>query len=67
MDFSTCHLNSCNFGQHRNLIFVFLGKLSQEFPKNLGGLLNNYFLPKLLVTYGMEKTAVLEVTWQILN
>ena len=43
----------CYFGEHRNLIFVFLGKLSQEFPKNLGKLLNNYFPPKLLVTYGI--------------
>ena len=38
LDFPTCHLNSCNFGQHRKLIFVFLGKQSQEFLKNLGGI-----------------------------
>ena len=30
-----------------------LGKQSQEFPKKLGTLEINYFLPKLLVTYGM--------------
>ncbi len=35
------------------LIVCILGKLSQEFPKNLGTLRNNYFLPKLLVTYGI--------------
>ena len=34
------------------LILCILGKLSQEFPKNLGTLRNNYFMPKLLVTYG---------------
>ena len=44
-------MNSCNSGQHRNLI-KFLGKHNQEFPKNLGKLVINYFLPKLLVTYG---------------
>ncbi len=51
--FLTCHLNSCNFGQHYNLIY-FLGKHSQEFPETLGRLVINYCLLKLLVTYGRE-------------
>ena len=34
------------------LIVIILGKQSQEFPKNIGRLVNNYFMPKLLVTYG---------------
>ena len=33
-------------------IYLFLGKHSQQFPENLGRLVINYFLPKLLVTYG---------------
>ena len=32
-----------------------LGKHNQEFPKKLGRLVINYFLPKLLVTYGTWK------------
>ena len=59
LDFLTCHLNSCNFGQNHNIILFFLGKQSQEFPKNLGALVNNYFLPKLLVTYGNRNTLIL--------
>ena len=35
------------------LILFCLGKQSHEFPKNLGRLVINYFLPKLLVTYGI--------------
>ena len=35
------------------LLFLFLGKHSEEFPENLGRLVNNYCLPKLLVTYGI--------------
>src|ERR1700738_891833 len=54
LDFLTCHLNSCNFGQNHNINLFILGKQSQEFPKNLGALVNNYFLPKLLVTYGID-------------
>ena len=34
------------------LIITILGKHSQEFLENLGRLVINYFLPKLLVTYG---------------
>ena len=36
------------------ILIIFLGKQSQEFPKKLGKLIINYFLPKLLVTYGMH-------------
>ena len=50
LDFPTCHLNSCNFGQHRNLIF--LGKQSQEFPEKSSRFVINCFLTKLLVSYG---------------
>ena len=32
--------------------FILLGKQSQEFLENLVRLVINYFLPKLLVTYG---------------
>ena len=35
-----------------DFLFFYLGKHSQELPKNLGGLVINCFLPKLLVTYG---------------
>ena len=52
MSFATCQLNSCNFGQHRYFILFYLGKHSQEVPKKLGRLVINYFMPKLLVTYG---------------
>ena len=41
LDFPTCHLNSRNFGQHRNFYLLFLDKQSQEFPKNLGRLVIN--------------------------
>ena len=34
------------------LIFIFLGKQSQEFPKKLSKLVIIHFLSKLLVTYG---------------
>ena len=34
------------------LIIIILGKQSQEFLENLGTLVINYLLPKLLVTYG---------------
>ena len=33
-------------------LILVLGKHSQEFIENLGRLVINYFLPKLLVTYG---------------
>ena len=48
------HKVNLNFGWLAKpiLIYLFLGKKSQEFPKHLGRLLNKYFLPKLLVTYG---------------
>ena len=50
LDFPTCHLNSCNFGQNYNLIF-FLGKQNQEILDYLGRLVLDYFLSKMLVTY----------------
>ena len=36
-----------------------MGKQSQEFPKNLGTIVNNYFLPKLLVTYGKQPPIIM--------
>ena len=45
-------LEFMSFWTTPNLLLLFLGKQSQKFLQNLGKLVINYFLPKLLVTYG---------------
>ena len=58
-------LNSCNFVQHRNFIYLFLGKQSQKFPKTLGRLVIDCFLPKLLVIYGTTQRILHNHAWPL--